>query len=140
MVHTVRNTSMEFHRFQWKYFHGIPWRIRTSISMEFNGKVPQNLVETTAFNSIDLHLVLWNSQELDHGIRISHWVTDVNGIYVFTIFHRFRCHCKLLDKFPLLNRKPLNLFWKVINTNYLSSMKSKLTQNNKLLKRTSINF
>ena len=50
--------------------------------MEFNGKVPWNSMETTASNSIDLHGVPWNSQELDHGIRVSHWVTDVNGIYV----------------------------------------------------------
>ena len=131
---------MEFHRFPWKKSLSHSKGIRTSISMELNGKVPRNFMETTASDSIDLHGVPWNSQELDHWIRISLWVTDVNGIYVFTIFHRFRCHCKLLDKFPLLNRKPLNLFWKVINTNYLSSMKSKLTQNNKLLKRTSINF
>ena len=70
--------------------------------MEFNGKVPRNSMETTASNSIDLHGVPWNSQELDHGIRISHGVTDVNGIYVFTIFHRSRCHCKLLDKFTFI--------------------------------------
>ena len=76
----------------------------------------RNSMETTASNSIDLHVVPWNSQELDHGIRISHWVTDVNGMYL-----QFSTDLGVTANYwissLLLHRKPLNLFGKVMNTN-----------------------
>ena len=56
-----------------------------------------NSMETTSSNSMDLQGVLWNSQELNYGIRIS---SELNGIH-----YRFWYHCDLVHKFIFITTK-----------------------------------
>ena len=71
--------------------------------MEFNGKVPRNSMETTAMISMEFYEIHRNqTMKLEYHIELHAYV---NEIYVFTIFHRFRCHCKLLDKFTVITQK-----------------------------------